>query len=102
MEFSDKMYIGSNAAEKIDQIKNRLIKNEFVPFVHVITLPLTDDGVLEIYPAYILRQKLYQSMPIKVVGIAADHGEACRLVQQMADDCMRATGSVDLRNYLKF
>lgn len=49
-----------------------------------------------------MRQESYQSSELKIVGIAADRGEAYMLVQQMAEECMKATGTVDLKNYLKF
>lgn len=102
MEFYGKLFVGDGVADRADKIKQKLLKNEFMPFVHVITLPLTDDGMLEIYPAYILRQELYRNMTVKVVGLAADHSEACRVVQQIVEECMKSTGKVDLKGYLKF
>lgn len=101
MEFYDKLYIGSRVSDRVEKIKEKLLKNEFMPFVHVITLPL-EQGMLEIYPAYILRQRFYQNTTLKIVGIAADRGEAYLLVQQIAEECMKVTGTVDLKNYLKF
>lgn len=102
MEFYNKMYLGSRVSDKAEKIKEKLLKNEFMPFIHVITLPVGEDGILEIYPAYILRQEAYQSRGIKIVGIAADRGEAYNMVQQIVDECMKYTGTVDLKNYLKF
>ena len=103
MEFYDKLYIGYSVSERVEKIKEKLLKNEFMPFIHIITLPIDmGQGMLEIYPAYILRQESYQSSELKIVGIAADRGEAYMLVQQMAEECMKATGTVDLKNYLKF
>jgi len=103
MEFYDKLYIGGRVADREQKIKEKLLKNEFMPFIHVITLPVdTGQGMLEIYPAYILRQGSYQNSALKIVGIAADRKEAYALVQQIAEECMKATGTVDLKNYLKF
>ncbi|MDY5578223.1 MAG: hypothetical protein SPF70_12280 [Lachnospiraceae bacterium] len=102
MEFYEHLYVGKKIADKSEMIKTKLIKNEFVPFVHVILLPLTEDGILEIYPAYILRQPLYQKSTLKVVGIAADHSEACEMVQDIVNECLKTVGNIDLRNYLKF
>lgn len=101
MEFYDRLYIGSRVSDRAEKIKEKLLKNEFMPFIHVITLPV-EQGMLEIYPAYILRQEIYRNSGLKIVGIAADRGEAYMLVQQIAEECMRATGTVDLKNYLKF
>lgn len=70
--------------------------------IHVITLPLTEDGQLEIYPAYVLAQKEYQGLPFKVVGIASGREEALVLVEIMVNDCIDETGTVDLKAYLDF
>lgn len=102
MEFYDKLYIGSRVFDRAEKIKEKLLKNEFMPFIHVIILPLGKDGILEIYPAYILRQGSYQNSGLKIVGIAADRGEAYHLIQRITEDCMRETGTVDIKSYLKF
>ena len=40
MEFYGKLFVGDGVADRADKIKQKLLKNEFMPFVHVITLPL--------------------------------------------------------------
>lgn len=102
MEFYSDLYTDIQSLNRIDKIKEKLKKNQFLPFIHVITLPLFEDGMLEIYPAYILLQKVYKEMDIQVVGIASGHNEALELVQEITENCMKETGQVDLKKYLKF
>ncbi len=102
MDFCRNLYMSKKLYRRQDKIVNALKKQQSLPFIHIITLPLTADGVLEIYPAYILQQKLYQELPIKVVGIASDRGSACELVQTMIDESIKLSGSVDVRQLFKF
>lgn len=48
MEFYDKLYIGYRVSERVEKIKEKLLKNEFMPFIHIITLPIDmGQGMLE-------------------------------------------------------
>lgn len=101
MEFYKKLYVSEKLQKRQDKIVNALEQNQFLPFIHVITLPLMKDGMLEIYPAYVLRQEIYRKMSVLVVGIAADRGEACEMVQQIVQDCLDECGSVDLKQFFQ-
>ena len=102
MEFCKGIYADDMVCRKLEKIEKKLQNAEFIPFIHVITLPLTEDGQLEIYPAYVLAQKEYQGLPFKVVGIASGREEALVLVEIMVNDCIDETGTVDLKAYLDF
>lgn len=102
MEFYHSLYADEGVRKRMKIIKEKLQKNQFMPFIHVITLPVAGDGMLEIYPAYILLQKEYKKIPIKVVGIASGRGEAFLLVQEIVENCLRDTKTADLKTYLEF
>lgn len=102
MKFYQNLYTDEFVCDKIDMIKKKLKKHQAMLFVHIVTLPITNDGILEIYPASVLIQKAYQKVPFKVVGIASDQREAFHLVERIVMDCLNETGCVDLKNYLKF
>lgn len=102
MEFYKDLYVSEKLVKRQEKIINALKQKQSLPFIHVITLPLTVDGMLEIYPAYVLMQSLYQELPIKVVGIASNRGEAGELVQEMIRDCLDEHGNVDLKQYFEF
>lgn len=100
MEFRTRLYEGELVSGKIDAIKEKLCKHEVVPFVHVITLPLFEDGILEIYPEAVLVQKYYWQKPVFVAGIAGNKREAKELVHQMIQDCYQSLGNLDIRTFL--
>lgn len=50
MEFCKGIYADDMVCRKLEKIEKKLQNAEFIPFIHVITLPLTEDGQLEIYP----------------------------------------------------
>ena len=102
MEFSRELYVDERLKDRIESMKEKLNQNQWVPFIHVLTLPLTKDGLLEIYPAYVLRQEWYQSHPIKVVGIASGREEAFTLMERIIQDCMKQGHNLDVANYFKF
>lgn len=102
MEFYQNLYADESVRKRMKKIKEKLQRNQFMPFIHVITLPVTGDGMLEIYPAYILMQKEYKKIPLKVVGIASGREEAVLLVQEITENCLRDTGTADLKTYLEF
>lgn len=102
MEFSRELYVDEPLKDRMESLKEKLNNNQWVPFIHVLTLPITKDGLLEIYPAYVLKQKWYQSRTIKVVGIASGREEAFSLVERIIQDCMKQCHNLDIANYFEF
>lgn len=47
MEFCKGIYADDMVCRKLEKIEKKLQNAEFIPFIHVITLPLTEDGQLE-------------------------------------------------------
>ena len=45
------------------------------------------------------RNKAYQGEKLSVVGLAASRAEALALVEKMANDCLKATGTAELKAY---
>lgn len=102
MEFYRNLYVGKTVEKRFEKIKEAVKTNKPLPFIHVITMPLWEDGQLEIYPAYVLAQEAYKRQNIRVVGIAGDRREATELVEEMVSDCIKETGSVELGRYFLF
>lgn len=75
-------------------------KKQYVGYV--ITLPVGGDGILHMYPVYILNQKYYQKQKIRVVGIAKDKQEALLLVQDIVNECYVHTGDIQIEEYLLY
>ena len=56
---------------------------------------------LEIYPSYVLLQKIYKEKELMVVGLASEMGSAKDLLVKMTEDCLRETGNVSLKEYFR-
>jgi hypothetical protein len=71
------------------------------PGINVITLPLFDDGILEIYNFDELKQKYYRdrSNDIHIVGIAVSRAQAVRMVRDIVDEVYNNTGGFDCISY---
>ena len=104
MVIDDKFYVGGARDRQIIKMVRgirRFHKVRYVPGVFVVTLPLFDDGILEIYELNELRQKVYRDMEnsIHIVGAAPSRVQAIRLVRDIIDDIYRKTGDVDVKGF---
>lgn len=101
MLFHKKLYVDVKLSKSRAKVLKKLKQGNLQLGIHVITLSLCEDDMLEIYPAYVLLQKVYKESDITVVGIASDREAANELLLKMTDDCLRETGKVDLRKYFE-
>ena len=86
MVIDDKFYVGGARDRQIIRMVRgirRFHKVRYVPGVFVVTLPLFDDGILEIYELNELRQKVYRDMENSI----------------HIDDIYRKTGDVDVKGF---
>ena len=70
MLFHDRLYVADNLLKNKSKVLKNLKQGKLQLGVFVITLPLGDEDMLEIYPSYILLQKMYRELDMTVVGIA--------------------------------
>ncbi len=102
MRFYKRVYLSPEIRLFGKRIQKQLKKGDFIPFLHVITFPIFgDDGMLEIYPAYILQQKVFRDEDYLVVGLAGSRQTAFLLVKNIVTDCYEATKTADIRTYLE-
>lgn len=101
MEIYSRLYIGEEAKPKEKKIISKLKKGKMQIGVYVITLPIGDNDLLEIYSAAELTQKFYHRISLKVVGIAGSYMEAVVLAGQIINEIYENTGGFDTREYLK-
>lgn len=83
------------------KILYRLKHNKLQINVYVIVLPLGNDGILEIYPSYVLLQEIYKRQPVCVIGLAADRNEAYELTGKIILDCYAQSGSFDVKSFVR-
>ena len=100
MRWYKDLYVGYNLLDKKRQVI-RKIKNGKPQFnKYVIALPFNDYDVLDIYPSYVLMQKLYKQSDMVIVGICEGIEEALDMMQLIIMDCLCDTGGVKVKEYI--
>ena len=99
MLFHNKLYLDDDISKNKRTIIKKLKQNKLTLGVYVIVLSESDTDQLEIYPSYVLLQKVYRDIEITVVGIASDLDASRELLVRMTEDCLRETGKVSLKDY---
>lgn len=100
MEWSKDIYVSDSVADKKRKILNNLKKNKLQINVYVITLPIVEGGIMEIYPSFIFLQDIYKRQDIYVIGLASSMDEAYELVDQIVMDCYNETGDFNVKKYI--
>lgn len=103
MKIVKKLYVGDSAKKEKRSILRGLEKKELQPFVYIITLPVSDHGVLDILPAFTLKYPFFfagNRRDLKIVGIAKGRAEAFELSARIAMDTYEATGGFNVKEFL--
>ena len=99
MLFHKKLYFDESLSKKKRKVLKNLKQGKLQLGIFVITLPLNEEDALEIYPAYVLSQKVYRESEITIVGVASDRETADKLLLMMTDDCLKENGNVNFREF---
>lgn len=99
MLFHKKLYFDEKLSKSKRKVLKKLKQGNLQLGVHVITLALNEKDLLEIYPSYILLQKVYRDSDLTVVGVASGRDEAYELLTKMTEDCIKKNGNADLRQF---
>lgn len=101
MTIDKRLYVGDLSDKKIARMIRKIKKFKLCTGVVLVTLPLFDQGLLEIYDINEFQQEYYKkrSDDIHVVGIAQTKRQAYRLVRDIIDDIYQKTGTFDCMNY---
>lgn len=98
--FYDRLYLGESVYKKKEKIKKMMKKRKLQPNVFAITMPLCNEGLLEIYKSMEFLQKVYDNVEIEVVGLAGSMQEAFGMVESIVTECYFTTGGFDIKKYL--
>ena len=104
MKIVKKLYVGDSARKEKRKILRGLEKKELQPFVYVITLPVSEHGVLDIIPAFTLKYPFFftgDGKELSIVGIAKGRDEAIDLTVKIVMDTYDATGGFDVRTFFR-
>lgn len=99
--FAPNLYLGEGiSADKVDKIKNKLLKKPFSCSITVISISRNPRDQLEIYEARQLVQNYYLKNPPYVVGLASDYEEALEIVRRIVVECLKKREDCALKEYL--
>ena len=100
MKFYCELYISECWKDKKEKIISRVSRMRLSPRIYVIVLAAGPQNNLEFYSGILLRQKVFKSRDLFVVGIADGYDECLAISELIADDAYQATGDADIRNYI--
>lgn len=96
------LYLGETAKKHRFSILQKLRLGKVQPGVHVITPASGGHNLLDILPAYVLRQRYYREQPdLLIVGVGASYRDTVQTIGRIVDETYRETGGFDVKTYLK-
>ncbi len=98
MKFYKYLYIGDTVTDPA-KVKWKL-KHHAGTQVYVVSIAAGADQ-LEIFHAAYLKQQYYRYDPPIIVGIASNYDEAVDIIIKITQECVDATGTCNLKEYLK-
>ena len=101
--FSEKMYSDGFSEKKLKSTCNKIKYGKVMVNVFLITLPLIDEGILEIYRYAELLQPPYRKLnqEVMVVGIAKSKNDAFSLIESIVKDVGFVDGKIPINDYFK-
>lgn len=99
--FHNRLYVADDLARSKGRVIKKLKQGKLQTGVFVITLPLGDSDMLEIYPSYIFLQKAFKKTDVIVVGLAGEQASAFSLIEQMLNDCLAKHNNADIKGYFE-
>ena len=99
--FHEKLYTEGMSSRKIKSVCNKVKKGSFKLGIFLITLPLVDDGILEVYWYPELLQSIYKNSDddVIVIGIAKSREDAFSLVERIIRDVGVFGGQIPIADY---
>lgn len=101
--FHDNLYTDGLSERKIKSICKQVQKGKIKLGIFLITLPLVEEGLLEIYWYPELLQPVYRKIQqeVCVVGIAKNREDAYSLVERIVKDVGCSNGNIPVADFFK-
>ena len=102
MKLFSRMYVRGIPDRKVIPTMRKMKRNQSLSSIFCITLPVFQDGVLEIYEYEELRQPIYDELEhlAIVIGITDSREDAEELVRLIVDEVYQNTGGFAVGAYL--
>lgn len=101
MKWYCNLYTGGMAEKHRRRIISNIKHGKKQIGVYVITLPSNEKNILDLYPSYILLQKHFSKIQLKIIGIAVSKDEALGVVQEILMECFDKTGGFRVSDMIK-
>ncbi len=101
MVWHDNLYVGRSILHKTKKIKRSICHNAGGSNIYVITLASNEQNLLDIIPAWELRQKGYPKSRLYIVGLAGGYQEAVETAAAIIEEVYRRTGGFAVSCYLR-
>ena len=102
MYMIEHVYTDIERGKKLNKQIRKLYKYKPAMNLFLITFPIADKGMLEIYNYNVLLQPYYKKFDddIIIVGISSQKDEAAELLRQIVEETVQATGGLDVKSYI--
>ena len=100
MEFYYRTYFSEELRDKKARLIRRLTQNKVPHDIYIVTLSQGIQNHLEFFPGWMLKQRIFKSENLFIVGVASDYNGALHLVEMIADEVYQKTGDADIRSYI--
>lgn len=102
MKVIDALYTYGLSDKQLDKVIKKIRHGDRVRNLHVIVLPLLNDGILEIYVYDQLLQPFYKSIgdDVCIVGASSDREGAQELILNIVQDMYDAGYDFDVKGFL--
>lgn len=104
MNFSYRIYTDIENERKFNKIFDKLNKRKAYPELYLVTLPIFDHGMFEIYSYMELMQHFYKSVDdkITILGISTSKAGAKELVADIISDMNILGFGFDSKAYISY
>lgn len=102
MQIVNGLYTYGINEKKLDKIIKKIKRGKIIPGLHLVTLPLFEDGILEVYDYNQLLQPFYKTMDDKiyVIGVSKDKAGANDIIMEVVQGMCDAGVDFNVREFL--
>lgn len=97
------LYTNDLSPKKIRYYRKRIERLKPAITLQLITMPLGQEGLVEIYPYTLFLQRAYKedSRPLYVLGLADSKDGALKVVETLIMDVYQTTGGFEVEEFVK-
>ena len=102
MRWYRNLYLGPNAAQNIQKIREKAASEKVMAGVYYITPASVQGNLLDLFHNGMLKQPLFvNAQCTNVIGVAEGRQEAIRLIGKIIEEIYSQTGGFDIQSYFK-